>query len=226
MRPAWRKEFLHRLAKIKPAYWRVFETRLEYIDEEDIKLLSELKAELQFGIESGSPRILLLMKKTRQPQKFLERFSHVSRLLSRYRVLHRANLIFNHPGETAETLGETFAFMDSQLGQGTSYLLWGCAQYMHFPGCELDRNYEKEFGSRFIRPEWWREAADQYSASIASEPSADLSGERTKLWQTMLAERDEHVKSTLAPEAFDFAAQQYYYKWQFDPRFGRSRPAI
>jgi len=108
MRPAWRKEFLRRLVERRPEFWLVFETRPEYIDTDDIKLLAGTKLEIQFGIESGSPEILRLMKKTRQPEKFLKRFSETSRLLSEHKILHRANMIFNHPGETQKTLEETF----------------------------------------------------------------------------------------------------------------------
>ncbi|UCD95058.1 MAG: radical SAM protein [Candidatus Zixiibacteriota bacterium] len=225
MRPGWRKEFLRRLAEMKPDFWFIFETRPEYIDEEDAKLLSDLKVEIQFGVESCSNDMLLLMKKTRQPQKFLGRFREVSRMLSDYGVLHRANLIFNHPGETRKTLGETFAFMDKELDRSDTYLIWACHGYMHFPGCELDTNmkyYEEQFGSRFLCGDWWKDSSDQYESSMLFVPSSDLDSDDVDLWEKMLDERKQKMKRGLAQEAFNFAAKKYFLDWQDDPRFEKS----
>ena len=222
LRPDWRKEFLRKLATTPPSCWLVLETRPEYLDEQDIQILATLKVEIQFGIESCSPRILHLMKKTPHPERFLTRFREVSALLSRYRVLHRANLIFNHPGETRETLRETFAFIDDMLPSGHSYLIWAGHGYMHFPGCEVDRNrhyYEREFGTRFGRPEWWREDLIRFQDSLATEPSSDLSGSDSGLWERMMRERDERLRATLAPAALDFAARKYFPEWRNDPRY-------
>ncbi len=222
MRPGWRKEFLRRLVELQPRHWVVFETRPEYLDAEDINLLSNLKVEVQFGIESGSYDILMLMKKTRQPDRFLSNFQKVSHLMSEKGVLHRANLIFNHPGETRRTLEETFAFMDTELDNKNSTLMWACHGYMHFPGCELDTNkkfYEEKFGSRFLNSEWWKGDNDQYAASMEFIPSHDLDGENLKLWERMMGERMEKMKTALTPEAFQFAAKKYFLDWKADPRY-------
>ncbi len=222
MRPGWRKEFLRLLAAEKPSYLTIFETRPEYLDEDDIEILAGLPVEVQFGIESCSDKILRLMRKTRQPHKYLERFAHVSRLLSERKVIHRANMIFNHPGETEDTLTETFAVMDKMLETRESYLIWICRQYMHYPGCELDRNrehYEQTYGSKFLSPEWWREDRDQYQASLESLPSDDLTGDRQHLWGQMLTLREEKFRLGLAYEAFKYAADKYFPEWLDDPRY-------
>jgi radical SAM superfamily enzyme YgiQ (UPF0313 family) len=221
LRPAWRRDVLRRLAAARPACWLILETRPEYMTEEDVELLAGLKVEVQFGIESCSPRMLRLMKKTPRPESFLGRFREVSALMSRHRVLHRANLIFNHPGETRESLGETFAFIDGLLTQEHSHLIWAGHGYMHFPGCEVDRNrdgYEREFGSRFGRPEWWREEFVRYEDLLDGEPSSDLRGD-AGLWERMMRERDGRLRAALAPAAFDFAAWKYFPEWQNDPRY-------
>jgi radical SAM superfamily enzyme YgiQ (UPF0313 family) len=222
MRPTWRREFLRLLAEIKPEYWLVFETRPEYLEEADIRILADLKVEVQLGIESCSPQILTLMKKTRHPVKFLEQFEHVSELMSTYGVLHRANLIFNHPGETEQTLEQTFAFMDRSFTRGDSCLIWGWHEYMHFPGCEIDRNsryYEETFGSRFNCPQWWREESDQYEGSVNNVPSHDLSNGRTRLWERLAAERDGKFRASLSQKALKFAAEKYYPEWLDDSRY-------
>ncbi len=222
LRPAWRKEFLRLLKERKPSYQVIFETRPEYMDEEDIDLLTGMKVEVQFGIESGSPKILQLMHKTKQPDKYLDRFQRISRTLSERRILHRANIIFNHPGETEETLNETLRVIDRLLEIPQSYLMWVCRQYMHYPGCELDRNrsfYEQSFGAQFMSPEWWREDRDQYEASLDSYPSTDLTNGRQGLWGDLLSLREERFRCGLADEAFKYAAEKYFPEWLNDPRY-------
>jgi len=222
MKPAWRKEFLRRLVDRRPEFWLVFETRPEYFDPEDIQMVSHLKAELQFGIESGSPEMLLLMRKTKQPGKYLQRFWELSQMLTERGVLHRANMIFNHPGETRKTLDETFAYMDRFLNQNGSYLMWANAGYMHFPGCEIDTHrsyYEEKFGSRFICGDWWNQDGNQNENCLRFIPSRDLEGDNVNLWERMMATREGRMRDCLAPRAFKFAAHKYFLEWQDDYRY-------
>jgi anaerobic magnesium-protoporphyrin IX monomethyl ester cyclase len=222
MRPAWRKEFLQRMKDVDPKVWLVFETRPEYLDSEDIDLLAGRPTEIQFGVESGSPEMLRIMKKTRQPEKFLERFAEISNLLSDRKVLHRANLIFNHPGETRRSLQETFAFMDRMMARNNSYLMWAMHGFMDFPGCDIDTNraeYERLYGCRFLAGEWWKVETDQYEASQKFVPSSDLDGDNVGLWEMMIKQRERRMRDTLAPAAFRFAAQKYFWEWRNDPRF-------
>jgi anaerobic magnesium-protoporphyrin IX monomethyl ester cyclase len=222
MRPAWRKEFLRRMKDVNPKIWLVFETRPEYLDAEDIELLAGRPTEIQFGVESGSPDILQIMKKTRQPEQFLDRFAQVSDMLSDRGIFHRANLIFNHPGETRRTLGETMAFMDRMLARNESYLMWAMHGFMDFPGCDIDTSraeYERKYGCKFLAGDWWKGDTDQYDASLKFVPSADLDGENLELWQKLTKERDRRMRDTLADEAFQFAAKKYFWEWRDDPRF-------
>ena len=222
LRPGWRKEFLRLLVHSKPSYQTIFETRAEYLDEEDVELLAQVPVEIQFGVESCSPSMLRLMRKTKAPEKYLERFYRISRALSENRILHRANMIFNHPGETHQTLAETFAFMDRLLEANESYLMWICRAYMHYPGCELDRNqahYEREFGAEFRCGEWWRQDRDQYLASLDSTPSTELAGDEGELWGGLLTQREERFRSGLAMPAFRYAAEKYFPEWLSADRY-------
>ncbi len=222
MRPAWRKEFLRRMKDVNPKIWLVFETRPEYLDAEDIDLLAGRPTEIQFGVESGSPDMLRIMKKTRQPEKFLDQFARISNLLSDHHILHRANLIFNHPGETRHTLDETMAFMDRMLARSDSYLMWAMHGFMDFPGCDIDTSradYERRYGCRFLAGDWWKMETDQYDASMKFIPSADLDGDNVGLWETLTKQRERRMRDTLAPSAFHFAAEKYFWEWRDDPRF-------
>jgi radical SAM superfamily enzyme YgiQ (UPF0313 family) len=222
LRRSWRKEFLKRLVEIEPDFLVILETRAEYLDIEDIKLLSNLNVEVQFGIESCSPEILLLMRKTRQPEKYLDKFREISHQMSDYGVVHRASLIFNHPGETRKTLDETFSFIDTEISRQNTYLIWANHGYMHFPGCALDINkefYENKYGSKFLSDHWWTENEDQYESSLRFIPSSDLDGDKRLLWQKMIDQRFEQFKSALTDKAFRYAAGKYFPEWKNDPRF-------
>ena len=147
-------------------------------------------------------------------------------MLSSFGVLHNANMIFNFPGETEETLRETFAMIDREVEAGNNSLMWAMYRFMDFPGCEIDRNrtfYETTFGTRFLSPDWWRdENVDQFEACRKNEPSSDLTGDRANLWQEMVNEREARMRDVLTDRAFRFAAQAFFTKWQDDPRFART----
>ncbi len=222
MRPGWRKEFLQRLVELKPEYWLTLETRPEYLDEEDIKLLSHLKVEIQLGIESCSPAMLQIMRKSKQPEHFLREFRRASEMMSQYGVLHRANLIFNHPGETKQTLTETFDFIDAMSARNSSTLMWASHGFMHFPGCDCDRNsasYNKNYGSHHPCGDWWHQQEDQYANSLRTVPSAELENRNLDLWRRMLNERDDALKAALSDRAFRFAAEKYFLNWKNDERY-------
>jgi radical SAM superfamily enzyme YgiQ (UPF0313 family) len=218
----WRKEFFTRLIERNPNFWITFETRPELFDEEDVKLLSHLKVAIELGVESFSPYILGLMNKTKNPQKFLDDFRKTSSLLNQYGIVHMANLIFNHPGETERTLQETFAVVDELIDISDSYLIWACHDYMHYPGSFLDRNkeqFEKEYGTRILVREWWKVNEDQLVNCRKVIPSSGLSDDKLKLWRSMYKERENRIKNSLHPDAFQFAAETYSPSWRRDPRY-------
>jgi len=223
VRPSWRKEFFRRLIDLKPSYWITFETRPEYLDEEDIKLLSQLKVAIEIGLESCSPTMLRIMNKTRTPDKFLASFRKMSRLLNDYGIIHVANLILNHPGETQQTLEESFGFVDEESKINQSSLIWACHDYMHFPGSDIDWRqefYEQEYGTVFLHPNWWHEDEDILGTSRNIYPSRDLTGERARLWRQMYNERERRLKDCLTDAAFKFGADSFFPRWRDDSRFG------
>jgi len=219
---SWRRRVLEELADMNPDYWILLETRPEFLDEEDVEMLSRMKAEVQFGIESCSPTMLRIMNKTRQPDKFLEKFRRLSHALSDRGVVHGANLIFNHPGETEQTLNETFEFIDRELDRSESALMWAGHGYMHFPGSFVDQNrphYEQRYGTVFENPRWWSQEGDPFQEGRRVTPSAELSGERIDLWRRMYDARGQRFKDCLSDHAFQLAADTYFRDWRTDARY-------
>lgn len=221
VRSKWRKEFLRELVNLKPDFWVLFETRPEYLDEEDIALLGQIKSQVQIGLESCSPEMLSIMNKSRQPDKYLTKYREASHCLSDHGVVHGANLIFNHPGETGKTLQETFAVVDEELSRGMSTVIWTSHDYVHFPGSYIDNNrglFEEKYGTQFLCPEWWKLSEEQYTNGRKVIPSHDLAGDRLKLWSDMLEARDQQMRDALTPTALSLAAGSQYEKWLNDPR--------
>jgi radical SAM superfamily enzyme YgiQ (UPF0313 family) len=224
VRAKWRKEFLRRLVELKPSFWILLETRPEYLDDEDIELLGQMKSQVQIGVESCSPDMLRIMNKTKQPEKYLTAFLKASHRLSDHGVVHGANLVFNHPGETQKTLEETFAAVDQELDRGRSSLIWTCHGYAHFPGSFVDNNramYEQKYGTKFLNPEWWKVSEEQYHTGRQVIPSHDLAGELQSLWKDMFEEREQQMRDALTLDALNLAAGALYEEWRSDPRLAK-----
>lgn len=157
----WRKKFLHGLIdnQIKSHIW-IF-TRIDLLDEEDIKLLSKLNVILKIGVDSFSKEMLLIMNKTKNPDKYLNHFIKISKLCNEYKILHDISLIFNHPGESPKTYYEYDKFFNEKVKKELmgKYLRFGFQKFSLFPGCFVYNNmnfYKNKYGSIFSEPEWWK----------------------------------------------------------------------
>jgi len=215
--PKWRKEFLKKLVEKNFDLWFSIETHPDLLDEEDADLLSDLKVEVQFGLESGSPTMLEIMHKVNNPERYLEHFEEISSLLSQRKVMHRANLIFNHPGETHQTVLETIDFMKKIMEKKETSLFWEIGDYSHFPGSQIDSNldyYEKTFGTKIASPQWWKMEEDQWENSRKVLPSKDFTWENKDFWKWRIKEIDDLMKNSLAKEALKYVSERYRFDWR------------
>ncbi len=215
--PKWRKEFLGKFKDKNYDFWVSIETHPNLLDNEDADLLSGLKVEVQFGLESGSPKMLEIMHKVNNPERYLEHFEEISSLLSQKKVMHRANLIFNHPGETHQTVLETIDFMKKIMERKETYLFWEIGDYSHFPGSQIDSNldyYEKTFGTKIANPRWWKMEEDQWENSRKVLPSKDFTWEEKDFWKWRIKEIDDLMKNSLAKEALKYVSERYRFDWR------------
>lgn len=179
--PAWRKSFLKGLAGRghRCGFW--IQTRLDLLDEDDLERLARLSVRIDLGVESFSPTMLRIMKKTPDPERYLERFVRVSKKCSSLGIEHDAYLIFNHPGESDRTVREHERFMERkvlpELAGGTLRIRSGT--FSLFPGSAVYRDLPvlaKRFGTTAEHPEWWKEEGDHLALSRSVAPSRDKKG--------------------------------------------------
>ena len=178
---AWRRAFLAELirAKIRCYFW--FETRVDLIEEEDIELMSELNLKVDFGIDSFSATMLKIMNKTRNPDSYLQKVVTLSRKCSEHKILHDAFLIFNHPGETADTYAEFLQFLNETVSPmlAGGYLRVFFQRYSFFPGSYIFNHiddFKEKYGTEIQFPSWWKQKENHFLASRAVVPSKDSTG--------------------------------------------------
>jgi cyclophilin family peptidyl-prolyl cis-trans isomerase len=191
LNPGWRRAFLEELAaaRLDLEYWG--ETRVDVLDEEDVRRLAELRFQMDLGLDACTPRMIEIMMKARHPDRYLRSFIETDEAMTRHGVPHMIYLILNYPGETPESLQETTAFWTRYCHEhpGSAGAL-SAQSFKAFPGCEVyDRfaDYEARYGARMLHPRWWAERrpnqmdlAGQVVPSTALAEAGQLSS-----WQTV-----------------------------------------
>ena len=178
----WRKAFLSSLTEAKLDCYFWLETRIDVIDEEDLELMSKLNIKIDFGIDSFSKSMLRIMNKTNKPEAYLKKFLDISVKCSQLGILHDVYLIFDHPGETKETYAEFKLFFQDFVRPQLEgeYLRVKYQRFSFYPGNYIfnhQKDFEKQYGFKANRPEWWGQEGNQYLSSRDTTPSIDENDE-------------------------------------------------
>lgn len=117
------KNILKMMVKNKYRFkWNSF-LRCQYLDRELVELMKESGCEgVILGIESGNELILENMKKAVDIQQYRRGIA----LLKEYEIITYASFIIGFPGETKETLQDTFRFIEETEPAFFSAALWYC----------------------------------------------------------------------------------------------------
>ncbi len=175
--PEYRKELYNNLIKLAPnqAYWA--ELRIDTFKPDfEIPLLKKLQFHLSFGFESGAPEMLQIMNKTKEPKKFLDKMRAIAQKLEHNKIYCVLNILLGHPGETHETLSETFEYTKNLMGN-KSFIIPSFSKFMLYPGSEIYNNIEKykeKYGTEFLVKEWWRYSINQMRMSKLVNPSEEM----------------------------------------------------
>jgi radical SAM superfamily enzyme YgiQ (UPF0313 family)/protein-L-isoaspartate O-methyltransferase len=179
MRKKWRREFLKELAKLSlPArkFWLL--VRVDMIDDEDLELFGAANCALGFGLESGDPEQLATIRKAGRLHDYLDKMLHVSQRARELGVAWGANVIVGHPGETESSMRTSARYLEQLFldPRGVTGFL-SVDPFRLYPGSPIDDergDWERRFGTRFHRPEWWKDGDQEFLAEWV-DPSAELS---------------------------------------------------
>ncbi|HWB81458.1 MAG TPA: radical SAM protein [Nannocystaceae bacterium] len=211
MRKSWRRQFLEALARKGipvEKYWLLI--RVELDDDEDLRLFAAANCGLGFGLESGDPGQLAVIRKSGRLDDYLDRMEHIAERSREHDVPWGANVICGHPGETEATLRTSAAWLGKLFTQprGTTGFL-SIDPFRLYPGSPIDAErgyYERTFGTRFHRPHWWDDG-DPAFLSEWVDPSEGLD------WATREALQHELLVPVLAQieEHFVYRGQAREY---------------
>jgi radical SAM superfamily enzyme YgiQ (UPF0313 family) len=95
--------------------WRT-ESRVDALTPETIACLAEAGMKvLDLGLETASPTQIMNMRKSRDPERYLERASTLLKACSNHGIAAKVNVLL-YAGETTKTLDETRSFLDEHKG--------------------------------------------------------------------------------------------------------------
>lgn len=179
MPKAWRRAFLEKLAECNfPSLKNWLLIRVDMVDDEDLRLFQAANCSPGFGLESGDPGMLSIIRKAGRLHDYLDRMLAVAERAAELEVPWGANVIVGHPGETEESLRSSAAYMRRLfLGPARTTGFLSVDPFRYYPGSPIDDErgqYEARFGTVVYRPEWWRDG-DQAFLSQWVDPSRDLS---------------------------------------------------
>ena len=179
----WRREFLKSLIKKKIKTILELEIRIDLLEKEDVDLFSKLNIGYLFlGLEHASPRMLFLMQKTNHPWIYLEKARKIIKYINEKDIPNKLLLVFNHPGETKDSVRETIQFLDSIFSKlkRISTIL-SPKNYFLTPGTKTYhsiKEYREKYGTIIRHKMWWREPRfDHQDLATDIFPSKDLNGE-------------------------------------------------
>ncbi|HUU27804.1 MAG TPA: radical SAM protein [archaeon] len=179
-------------------------SRVDNFDEEFARILRQSGCVFaNFGIESGSPKILKEMKKNASPQQASIAVSNAGKA----GISAGLNFVIGMPGETKDTIKETIRWIRKNRK-------WKSACGFHFatpyPGCELyyqpevQKRIEEKYGSK-----------DSFFSSLGNASEFRLN--MTRLTDTQLIElREKAKREAWAPKWFpswspDFLLPSYLF---------------
>jgi radical SAM superfamily enzyme YgiQ (UPF0313 family) len=124
------------------------ESRADIVTEELIQAMSEAGcAGIQFGLESGSQVILDTISKGTKVDQYRE----AVRWCSKYGVKTTLSFMFPNPGDTAETVAETKAFLGELYELGASSFIPSLTT--PYPGTELFQRHA-DLGIKILTDDW------------------------------------------------------------------------
>ncbi len=166
-------------------YW--CETAINCTSIEDLKEFSSLPFEVDFGVESASAQILLLMRKTSDPVWFINHHRRLVENCVRLSIPSTSFFVWGFPGETKETLRETLGYQNDMLkvAERHPHIDPAGQDFRLVPGSDVFNKmgyYSERFGTVFRCTDWWMYVSmnvDELATSV--DPSRELTLEEKRV---------------------------------------------
>jgi anaerobic magnesium-protoporphyrin IX monomethyl ester cyclase len=152
------------------------EAHVDIMNDKKIQALIKSEIDLTVGFESASPQQLFLMNKTADPVRYVQSMNHIIDTFSGSGRELVINILLGHPGETKQTIDETFGFlgnaspkMDGTIPKFSLFRL--------YPGTPVFQNakfFEDVLGSAFYLKDWWYYDVDHSLYPTIVDPSRHL----------------------------------------------------
>lgn len=173
----WLKDFCYKLIKSKLNITWGCETRLDRLNRDEISLMRDAGCTYIFhGFESGSSRMLKLMGKTNNPEKYLKDAIEVINKSKEHGIYIIGSYILGYPGETIDSLQETRSLIEKQINIGGKYFYPTLLLFTPYPGTttylKLDQ-YKKKFGTKVLVDNLWKHSKTPWHTPII-KPSSEL----------------------------------------------------
>lgn len=178
MKTAWRREFLEALARRPVRARKVWLlVRLDLLEREDIVLFQRANVAPGFGLESGDPGQIKLIRKVGRLSDYLDQMMRVAGWARELDVAWGANVIVGHPGETEQTLRTSARWLDALFnGPGGTTGFLSVDPFRLYPGSPIDEEraaWEEKTGMRVHRYPWWHDGDQDFLAEWV-DPSSSL----------------------------------------------------
>lgn len=178
MKTSWRRAFLAELARRDVPLDKIWLLiRVDLVEDEDLSLFRDANCGLGFGLESGDPVQLAIIRKAGRLDGYLERMKEIAAWARARDVPWGANVIVGHPGETRESMRASAAYLrELFLAPASTTGFLSMDPYRLYPGSPIDQErsaWQERHGTRFHRPSWWLEG-DPAFLSEWVDPSRDL----------------------------------------------------
>jgi radical SAM superfamily enzyme YgiQ (UPF0313 family) len=155
----WREKVLDYLVEKRFDYNFLGETRIDTFNKKQLDLFKKAKFYNLIGLESGSLETLKRMRKTKNPNTFLDKmrkFLLYSKEIN-YEPL-TLTILLNFPGDDKQSFQDTFDFLNSLVDKGV-YFKPIDNFYNFFPGDDIYYNldyWETTYGTKIYYKSWWK----------------------------------------------------------------------
>ncbi|HOT24741.1 MAG TPA: cobalamin-dependent protein [Thermoleophilia bacterium] len=207
--PAWRRAVLDGVAASDRRDLAIsLNGRPDALVRLDLDKMYAARVRLRLDVGTLSPALLSRTGQALHPRKAVEHALDLLTYANAKGVVTAASFTFNQPGETEATATETLDAIERFVGEAPNASVTLHAEsWAYLPAGEPAADLEapaRRFGTRVVRPEWWKEPVPSEAAAKAVVASREL-GDRApgdeSYWRPRFEQLQQRMAAKLTTEA-------------------------